>query len=343
MDGRAQANWFDEKNGAYLLRAVAVAETDRVKSALFDQLAAESEKQAKLMAKGAEPAFAPSLRARVVARLVGLVGPRAMRPALAAMKVRGLSVYTAGAAPASGHAKPTATAPAAIESHHRSAGGGSLRAAVFGASDGLVSNTCLMLGIAGTSASNQIILTSGIAGLLAGAFAMAAGEYISVLSQREMFEHQISLERAEIENHPEAEAEELALIYAARGVPLADGRKIAKHLLANKEQALDTLAREELGLNPEDLGSPLGAASWSFVSFATGALVPLAPFALRLGSNALGIAIGLAAIALFAIGAMLSLFSGRNALLGGMRMLAIGGLAAAATYGIGMLFGVGVA
>jgi VIT1/CCC1 family predicted Fe2+/Mn2+ transporter len=262
-----------------------------------------------------------------------------MRPALAAMKVRGLSVFSGPKI--SGHAPPSA--PQRVESHHRSAGGGSLRAAVFGVNDGLVSNTCLILGVAGSAASDAMILTSGIAGLLAGAFAMAAGEFISVRSQREMFEHQISLERAEIESYPEAEAEELALIYAARGVPIEDARSITRQLVKNKEQALDTLAREELGLNPDDLGSPFGAAISSFISFALGALLPLAPFALGAGSSSLMIATGLAGVALFIVGAALSLFSGRNALFGGVRMLLIGGLAAVATYSIGLLFGVGLA
>lgn len=342
MDTRTKERWKDERTGAYLARAIAAVETASGGrfADLFSKLAEESEAQSRLIANGTEPAFVPDVRARIVAALVRRIGPRAMRPVLAAMKVRGLSVYSSTFAPSAGH-----TAPAAgrIEQHHRSAGGGSLRAAVFGINDGLVSNTCLILGVAGASASNETILISGVAGLLAGAFSMAAGEYISMLSQRQMFEHQIALERAEIEAYPEAEAEELALIYAARGVAPEDARRIAKQLLSNKEQALDTLAREELGLNPEDLGSPIGAAFWSFLAFSIGALLPLAPYLLFSGPSSLLIAIGLAGVALFGVGAALSLFSGRSALVGGLRMLGIGGLAAAATYGIGLLFGVGLA
>ncbi len=333
------SNWRDERNGAFLLRAIAAVEPDKAKAELFAKLAAESEAQAKLMVKSKEPAFTPSTRARIVASLTRTFGVKAMKPALAAMKVRGLSVYN-GAVVSAAHPMPRE--PGKLESHHRSAGGGSLRAAVFGVNDGLVSNTCLILGVAGAAENSGLILTSGFAGLLAGAFAMAAGEFISVRSQREMFEHQISLERAEIENYPEAEAEELALIYAARGVPLEDARKITKALVKNKEEALNTLAREELGLNPEDLGSPFGAAFWSFVSFAFGAALPLAPFILHL-NNALYVAVGIAAVALFVIGAALSLFSGRNAFFGGARMVLIGAIAASATYSIGKLFGVGVA
>lgn len=342
MDARAQERWHDERTGACLARAIAAAEarTGGRQGDLFAKLAEESEAQARIIADGKEPLFEPGIRAKIVAALIGWIGPRAMRPVLAGMKVRGLSVYSSSPAVTAGHLAPAA---GRIEQHHRSAGGGSLRAAVFGVNDGLVSNTCLILGVAGAAASNETILISGVAGLLAGAFSMAAGEYISMLSQRQMFEHQIALERAEIEAYPEAEADELALIYAARGVAPEDAKRIAVQLLSNTEQALDTLAREELGLNPEDLGSPVGAAFWSFLAFSIGALLPLAPFLLFAGPASLQIATGLAGVALFFVGAALSLFSGRSALAGGMRMLAIGGLAAAATYGIGLLFGVGLA
>jgi vacuolar iron transporter family protein len=178
---------------------------------------------------------------------------------------------------------------------------------------------------------------------LAGAFSMAAGEFVSMLSQREMFEYQIGQERDELARYPAEEAEELALIYAARGVPLAEARAIATRLVANPVQALNTLAREELGLNPDDLGSPWVAAISSFVAFALGAILPLAPFLFGAGTQAIGIAAGLSGCALFAVGALLSLFSGRSALWGGTRMLIIGGLAGAATFGIGAALGVSAA
>ena len=214
-----------------------------------------------------------------------------------------------------------------------------LRAGVFGVNDGLVSNTCLVMGVAGAAAEPNIIVLTGVAGLLAGAFSMAAGEFISMLSQREMFEHQISQEREELQRYPKEEAEELALIYAARGIPLDEARDVASHLIANPEKALDTLAREELGLNPDDLGSPIGAAGSSFVAFAVGASLPLIPFLLGAG-NGVAIAAAISGAALFVVGALLSLFSGKNAWLSGLRMLAIGAAAAAATYGIGSLFNV---
>jgi VIT1/CCC1 family predicted Fe2+/Mn2+ transporter len=195
------------------------------------------------------------------------------------------------------------------------------------------------MGVAGAAAEPNIIVLTGVAGLLAGAFSMAAGEFISMLSQREMFEHQISQEREELERYPKEEAEELALIYAARGIPLDEARDVASNLIANPEKALDTLAREELGLNPDDLGSPIGAAGSSFVAFAVGASLPLIPFLLGAG-NGVAIAAAISGAALFAVGALLSLFSGKNAWLSGLRMLAIGAAAAAATYGIGSLFNV---
>jgi VIT1/CCC1 family predicted Fe2+/Mn2+ transporter len=268
-----------------------------------------------------------------------MVGPKQARPLLAAHKVRGLAVYAAPA-PAPGHAMPSAVSDFGQE--HRAFGAATLRPAVFGANDGLVSNTCLILGVAGASADAKTVLVTGVAGLLAGAFSMAAGEYISVRSQRELFEHQIGQEREELDRYPDEEAEELALIYEARGASLEDARRVAAGMIGNREEALKTLAREELGLNPDDLGSPWAAALWSFVAFSAGALLPLAPFILGAGANGVAVACAVSGVALFALGALLSLFSGRNALLGGLRMLMIGSAAGAATYSIGSLLGVGL-
>ena len=223
---------------------------------------------------------------------------------------------------------------------HRSVGGGNLRAAIFGVNDGLVSNASLILGVVGANASNAMVLATGIAGVLAGALSMASGEYISVRSQREMFEHQIALEADELEEYPDAEAEELALIYEARGLPLEEARRMAHTLIANPEHALDALAREELGLNPQELGSPVGAAAFSFVAFTVGALVPLLPFVfgMHLPSAAM-VGAGLAAAGLFATGAAMSLFTGRHALRSGLRMLAIGVAAGVVTWAIGHAIG----
>ena len=339
-----EERWHEERQSAWIYRAIAPGERDPRLSKLFLGLAEAAEKQAGILeqdligAGAAVPAFRPSLRARLVAHAAQRLGLRRTRTMLAAVKVRGLSAVDALAGT---HAMPASTAE--IGARHRRAGGtGSLRAAVFGVNDGLVSNTSLVLGMAGASGDGRVIVATGIAGLLAGAFSMAAGEYISVRSQRELYEFQIGEEREELERYPGEEAEELALIYAARGVPLEDARAMTHKIVQDKEKALDTLAREELGLNPADLGSPVGAATSSFAAFAIGALVPLAPFVLKLGSAPLEWAIAFSGVCLFGVGAVLSLFSGKNAFVGGVRMLLIGAAAGAATFGIGRLLGVSV-
>ena len=196
---------------------------------------------------------------------------------------------------------------------------------------------------AGANAEAATILLTGIAGLAAGAFSMAAGEFVSVRSQREMYEYQIGLERDELAEYPEEEAHELALIYEARGVARDEALRMATQIIADPERALDTLAREELGLNPEDLGSPWGAAFFSFASFAIGSSIPLLPFFFGLGSANLPAVIALTAVALFAVGATLSLFTGRSAWMSGARMLAIGAAAGGVTYLIGKTLGVSLA
>ncbi len=340
-------SWYHEKESAWLYRKVAAAEADPVKSALFLKLAAAAEEQAvrwQLTAQqagsGSARLFVPSLRARIVARLLARFDPRSLRPVLAAMKLRGLSIYSAPVAVA-GHAMPTSLAQ--VGARHRSALGGGLRAAVFGVNDGLISNVSLVLGVAGAGAASGYVLTAGLAGLLAGALSMAAGEYVSVRSQREMYEYQIALEREELAEYPEEEAEELALIYQARGVELGQAREVSRALLASPDAALDVLAREELGLNPEDLGSPWQAAGSSFVAFALGAAVPLVPFLAGLGAaRAVLAAVVITFAGLFAVGLGLSLFTGRDALRSALRMVLIGGGAGAVSYLVGRAVGVAV-
>jgi len=333
----ALARWRSEKTAAYLSGAVAAAEPDPARARLFRQMAVAAEEQAGILAKELPqtPAFTPSLRSRLIVFLIGIFGPRAMRPVLSASKVRGVSVYSGKVE--TSHPWPTSAEE--VGRRHKSYGGGTLRAGVFGVNDGLVSNTCLVMGVAGAAVEPAVLILTGVAGLLAGAFSMAAGEYISMLSQREMFEHQIAQEKDELERYPKEEAEELALIYAARGIPLEEARDVAAHLIANPEKALDTLAREELGLNPDDLGSPTGAALSSFIAFSIGASLPIIPFLLGL-PHGIAVAAAISGTALFVVGAVLSLFSGRSALLGGVRMLLIGSAAAIATYFIGSLFNV---
>jgi VIT1/CCC1 family predicted Fe2+/Mn2+ transporter len=342
----ALASWHEEKQSAWLYRLMVEAETDTEKRKLFAALADAAESQSGVWAKevaksgAALPTFRPTPRARIVAVLLRALGPRALRPVLAAMKVRGISVY-GGARLKIGHAMPVTVEE--IGRRHRAVSGGNLRAAVFGVNDGLVSNTSLIMGVAGAAPEPNVVVLSGVAGLLAGAFSMAAGEYVSMRSQREMYEYQIGLERDELAEYPDEEAEELALIYHARGMDLKAARSVAGELMQNPEQALDVLSREELGLNPDDLGSPWGAAAFSFVSFAAGAIIPLLPFLLVRGSAAVGVAAVAAAIALFAVGTTLSLFTGRNAWWGGTRMLLIGATAGTLTFLIGRALGVSLA
>jgi vacuolar iron transporter family protein len=346
----ARESWEHEQEAIYLYAALAEAEPAPARRALFASLANEARAQAGIWANAAASAgapvpttFVPSARTRLVATLARRLGPARLRPVLAAMKVRGLSIYSTLPP---GHAMPKSADE--IGRRHRGAASGNLRAAVFGANDGLVSNASLILGVAGavgatdSAGPSHAVLISGVAGLLAGAFSMAAGEFVSVSTQREMLEHQVAAERDELAQYPQEEAAELSLIYQARGLPKSDADRIADRIVANPEYALDALVREELGVDPSALGSPWGAAVASFFAFATGALVPLAPFAIARGPSALPISIALTATALFSLGAAMSLFSGRGAWRGGLRMLLIGCAAAGATFVIGHLLGAAV-
>ncbi|MBI3995346.1 MAG: VIT1/CCC1 transporter family protein [Nitrospirae bacterium] len=331
---------------AYLYQVLAETELDESKQVLFSSLESAALSQAKLWEDKIRgdggvlpPAYQPSVRARLVAFLIRRLHPRRILPVLSAMKIRGISVYRSASLPAS-HPMPTTIEE--VGGRHRGVGsGGNLRAAVFGVNDGLVSNASLIMGVAGASGDVRIIVLSGVAGLLAGAFSMAAGEYVSMRSQRELFEYQIELEREEFALYPDEEKEELALIYNARGLSMERARGVAAEMLRDPEHALDALSREELGLNPDDLGSAWGAALSSFLSFAAGALLPLLPFLLvRNGPSALIVSIGLSGAALFGVGSGLSLFNGRSAVWGGLRMVLIGGAAGLSTYLIGTLLGV---
>ena len=232
------------------------------------------------------------------------------------------------------------------ERWHRSGRSGTLRAVIFGVSDGLVSNLALVMGVAGaagpTGEQAHFILLAGVAGILAGSFSMAAGEYISMQSQRELFERQIALERAELEAMPEEEEAEMAAIYRAKGFRDDEAKAIAHRLFENPEHALDQLIREELGLDPDELGSPFGAAFGSFVAFALGAFVPVLPYLIGGGVSAFVAAIAISLAALFAVGAGVSLLTGRGVLFSGARQVMIGALAAVVTFAVGTAIGVAV-
>lgn len=219
---------------------------------------------------------------------------------------------------------------------------GALRAAIFGANDGLVSNLSLIMGVAGAGVENSVVILAGVAGLLAGAFSMAAGEYISMRVQREVFERLIHLEAHEIGSDHDAELRELAELYEDKGISPELARRLAEELMRDPKVALETHAREELGLDPEQgLGSPWAAAGSSFVTFAAGAIVPLVPFWFGSGDGAVIASAALSIVALFMVGAGMSTVTGRSFLVSGLRMMALGAAAAAVTYAVGTLLHVG--
>jgi VIT1/CCC1 family predicted Fe2+/Mn2+ transporter len=325
-------SWWEEKRSAYLYAVMAESERNFLHKKLFNDLKLSADKQAlswekKMLANGiAIPNnFAPDFRTRLVAWLVKTFGADNIHSILSAMKIRGMSLFTRY------HTEHKHTSLNATSN---------LRAAVFGINDGLISNMSLILGIAAANPNPHFIVLAGVAGMLAGACSMGAGEYISVRSQREVFEYQIEIEKQELAEYPEEEMEELSLIYQARGIPLEEAAKLARIMIENPETGLNTLAREELGLNPEDLVSPVGAMISSFLSFTIGASIPLLPYAFSHSSWNLFFSMGLTAVTLFSIGTILSLFTNRNPIVLGLRMLATGVIAGMVTFSIGKLLGV---
>ncbi len=362
---RFQANLSDEIDGIAIYRLLAVAERDEKRRSIFEQLATVEERHAdiwreKLREAGVEPREGgPSLRVRMLGFLARRFGAKSVLPIVRSLEAGAYIMYMAqdetarAIAPDErehdrilGRLQRGAVEPSeaiiARETWHRTGGGGTLRASIFGVSDGLVSNTALIMGFAGAQTEGQFVLLAGVAGLLAGAFSMASGEYVSMRAQRELFERQIDLERSELEAAPEEEERELALIYQAKGLPKEEAESMAARIMENPEIALDTLVREELGLDPSALGSPWGASIGSFLAFAAGALVPVIPFFFSADASAPYVvaAAALSATALFAVGASLSLFTGRGALVSGVRQLALGVAAGALTFGIGSIIGV---
>jgi len=231
---------------------------------------------------------------------------------------------------------------AAAEGRHRAGIGGALRATVFGVNDGLVSNFSLVMGVAGGTSNKSIVVLAGVAGLVAGAFSMASGEWVSVRSQRELYENELRIEEQELAAFPEEEREELELIYQAKGVDPAEAKALVDNIMSRPDVALDTLAREELGLDPDELGSPMGAAVGSFIAFAVGAAIPVVPYLFGSGPAAFAVSIVASLAALFLVGAGVSLLTGRGLLFSGFRQVAIGAAAAGVTFAVGTLIGVGV-
>jgi VIT1/CCC1 family predicted Fe2+/Mn2+ transporter len=370
---RSLENLKLEQDAITLYDALASIESDPGRAAAFKRIAANERRHAevwasKLREQGAQvpDAGGPRLRVRTIIAVARLFGTHAVRDMVQALEGSEEDAYAAQdgpevaaiAADEREHAeiwrglnrgdRPADAGRniARAERWHRAGRSGTLRAVIFGVSDGLVSNLALVMGVAGASAAAEagsFVLLAGIAGLLAGAFSMAAGEYISMQSQRELFERQIELERAELEAMPEEEEAELAAVYRSKGFTESEAATIAKRMLADPAHALDTLVREELGLDPDELGSPWGAAFGSFLAFGAGAIVPVIPYLVTSGSQAFVISIALSLVALFAVGAAVSLLTGRSLLFSGARQVAIGGIAAGVTYIVGTAIGVAVA
>jgi vacuolar iron transporter family protein len=360
---RYQANLRDELNGAALYAALAAAETDPVRKDLFMQLAQAESAHAqlwrdKLAAAGIEDdRFVPGLRTRLLAKLAQRFGPHFVLPTVAAAEFADRDKYAGQgdaqiiSAEEHGHAAVIQAAAgknaasvggniARAERWHRSASGNNLRAAVLGANDGLVSNFCLVMGIAGAGSDNKTVLLTGLAGLVAGACSMALGEWLSVTNARELAHTQIAREAEEIEQTPMAEQHELALIFQAKGMPKEDAQRVAGHVMKDKKGALDTLVREELGIDPADLGgNAWSAAAISFALFSVGAIGPVAPFLWIHGHWAIAASALASAAMLGAIGMLTSLFNGRNSAYSALRQLIFGSIAAAVTYGIGAAVG----
>ena len=363
---RFRANLQGEVDGAHLYRTLSEVEPNARIAGIYGRLAAVEDGHAQLWKKQIEALGKQvteprvSWRTRALAFLARRFGPGFVLPVINTLEQVDSGEYShqpeavaAGLPQAErSHARilqtiagrPSAGVPGAtlgrIEGRHRS-GGNALRAAVLGANDGLVSNLSLVTGVAGAVVDTHTLLITGLAGLVAGACSMAMGEWLSVNSARELYQKQISTEAAELEQSPDEEKEEIILIYQAKGVPETQARALADQLMSNKDTALDTLVREELGIDPDDLGgSAWGAAASSFCLFAIGAIFPIIGFLFLSGSIAIIVGIVSSCVALFAIGAGTSLFTGRGVVFSGLRQIGIGLGAAAITFGIGRLIGV---
>jgi VIT1/CCC1 family predicted Fe2+/Mn2+ transporter len=361
-------NLQDEVDGAFLYDAMAAGERRAGVADIYRRLGAIEAKHAAFWEnklRGAQhplPPRRPSARARVLAWLARHLGARMVLPTMAAEEYTHRNDYLAqpethGTAMTDEermHARVLekvltsssgleGSAVARIEGRHRNVGGNALRAAVLGANDGLCSNLSLVMGMAGATVNHHTVMLSGLAGLLAGSFSMALGEWVSVTSARELAEREVRIEKREVEENPTEEREELQLIYEAKGLKQSEAESLSRAVMKDERTALDTLSREELGIDPNELGgSPWTAAITSFFLFALGAVVPVAPFAFGAGARAPLWSMTAGAVALFLIGAAIAIFTGRGFVRSGVRQLLLGSAAAGITFAIGRLIGVAI-
>ncbi len=364
---RYRANLQDETDSAALYRVMADMETKAEIAEVYRRLAHAEESHARFWRRrieqlaGSAPKVGTSWRTRVLIWLTRRLGTNAVLPTVMSQEVTNQAMYdsqreadqTTLPAQERSHARLLAhlasrsrhgwngSRYAQLEGRHGAGGGNALRAAVLGANDGLVSTLSLIMGVSGAAFSAQTVLATAVAGTLAGACSMAMGEWISVQSSRELYQRQIEAERDELETAPAEEKEELVLIYQSKGFGAEEARAIAERVFSEPRSALDTLVREELGINPDDLGgSAWTAAAASFVVFLVGAMIPALPLLVVDGPQAILASAASSAVGLFLIGAAITVFTGGSGLRSGLRQLAIGAAAAAVTFGAGRLFGV---
>ncbi|TMD62655.1 MAG: rubrerythrin family protein [Chloroflexi bacterium] len=363
---RYRANYLTEQEGVYLYSKLADAEDDTHLAELYRRLADIEQRHSDLWkdyltrAGEAPPTYRPNWRIRTLLWVARHLGTGAVLSTVSSMEKNAITDYdtqpeavNAGLpADERSHArlfsyllpslKGGIAGPllAQFEGRHRNAGGNELRAAVLGASDGLTSNLSLVMGVAGATLTGHAVLIAGLTGLLAGAFSMSIGEWVSVQSARELNQHQIAIESQELQDAPEEEQEELALIYQSKGLDEKTANELAANLMQQSHTALDTLAREELGIDPKDLGgSAWGAAITSFFLFAIGAIIPVFPFIFTNGFNAVVMSLILSVFGLFGIGAGVSLTANSPLWKAGGRQVLLGLLAAGFTFGLGKLLG----
>ena len=366
---RYRANLQGEVDSAALYRTLAESEKNPQLAQVYHRLAAIEEAHAEYWRSHIAaidqnvPRLRPGFRARALGWLARRFGPTFVLPSIDALEHIDSGAYDAqpeavaaglpaaersharilGALAAGSPAALSGATLARLEGRHRGVGGNALRAAVLGANDGLVSNLSLVMGVAGAELAAHAILITGLAGLLAGACSMALGEWLSVNTARESSQRQIATEAEELKRVPDEEKEELALIYQAKGLPEDLAKSLAQTLIFNKATALDTLVREELGIDPDQLGGSAGtAAGTSFLLFSLGAIFPVAAFFALTGAPAVIASLTASGLALFLIGAGTTLFTGRGAWFSGLRQLLVGFAAAAVTYGLGKLIGVAI-
>lgn len=368
---RYRENWQDERNSAALYKALSEIEANPQLKEIYRRMGLAEENhsnfwEAKLRATGqTRPlTYKPAWRTSVLIFLAKRFGPRFVLPSISTMEQMDSHSYDIQSEARAEHLPQQeqsharllkaitggsngrgleGSQVARLEGRHRSTGGNALRAAVLGADDGLVSNLSLVMGVAGADLAAKSVLITGLAGLLAGACSMALGEWLSVQSARELYQRQIAVEKQEIAEVPDEEAEELSLIYQSKGLPEDEAKRLANRLIHNQANALDTLSREELGIDPDELGGSAWAAAFtSFGLFALGAIIPVAPFFFLVGMSAVLTSLVVSGLGLFIIGAAITLLTGRNVLFSGLRQVGFGLIAAAITFGIGRLIGVAI-